>query len=41
MGGAKGENRASALIAELLRRRDAGEDIDEQAVLKSHPELAD
>lgn len=26
MGGAKGENRASALIAELLRRRDAGVD---------------
>lgn len=40
MGETDGGRRASVLIAELLRRRDAGEDIDEQAVLARHPELA-
>lgn len=33
--------RASVIIAEYLRRRDAGEPVDEQQLLASNPELAD
>lgn len=40
MSQAENQNRTSALIADLLLRRDSGEEIDEDQFIASHPESA-